>query len=146
MRPVGSYVSLDMGETASHLSSSSIAPADHRRVAVVEEERGSGVHRGDAGHLVVGQGEVEAPRRPPRPPSQPVANGRHAWDSARDERSPSVRDHRASPKVADDEPPCRALVHRGTSGQPRQEKALADLAIYQGFLVAGADLSCDLRL
>src|SRR5215208_4921260 len=33
--------------------------ADDRRVAVVEEGRGAGVHRGDAGHLLVGELEVE---------------------------------------------------------------------------------------
>ena len=33
--------------------------ADHGRVAVVEEQGGAGVHGGDAGHLVAGEGEVE---------------------------------------------------------------------------------------
>jgi hypothetical protein len=32
----------------------------------------------------------------------------------------------------------RGLVHRGTSAPLEQQKALADPAIYQGFLVAGA--------
>jgi len=33
--------------------------ADHCRVSVVEEQRFTGVHRGDASHLVIGQLEVE---------------------------------------------------------------------------------------
>lgn len=33
--------------------------ADHGRVAVVEEQRGAGVHGGDTGHVVVGKREVE---------------------------------------------------------------------------------------
>jgi hypothetical protein len=33
--------------------------ADHGGVAVVEEQGGAGVHGGDAGHLAVGEGEVE---------------------------------------------------------------------------------------